>query len=219
MKEMKLAPSVFAANLANLKEQLTVLENNHVELLHVDVMDGHFVEKMAFGPDHVKMLKEITNLPLDVHLMIEKPENKLDAVIEAGADIITVHQESTTRLYSCIEKIKKHGLKAGVVLSPGTSEAGIEYVLDKIDMVLLMTINPGEAGQGFHEDMLNKIERVKKLIGDRPVDIEVDGGIDNTNIGLCKKAGANVFVSGGYMFKNDIAANIQTLRNILKEEN
>lgn len=219
MKEMKLAPSVFAANLANLKEQLTVLKNNHVELLHVDVMDGHFVEKMAFGPDHVKMLKEITNLPLDVHLMIEKPENKLDAVIEAGADIITVHQESTTRLYSCIEKIKKHGLKAGVVLSPGTSEAGIEYVLDKIDMVLLMTINPGEAGQGFHEDMLNKIERVKKLIGDRPVDIEVDGGIDNTNIGLCKKAGANVFVSGGYMFKNDIAANIQTLRNILKEEN
>lgn len=219
MKEMKLAPSVFAANLANLKEQLTVLENNHVELLHVDVMDGHFVEKMAFGPDHVKMLKEITNLPLDVHLMIEKPENKLDAVIEAGADIITVHQESTTRLYSCIEKIKKHGLKAGVVLSPGTSEAGIEYVLDKIDMVLLMTINPGEAGQGFHEDMLNKIERVKKLISDRPVDIEVDGGIDNTNIGLCKKAGANVFVSGGYMFKNDIAANIQTLRNILKEEN
>lgn len=219
MKEMKLAPSVFAANLANLKEQLTVLENNHVELLHVDVMDGHFAEKMAFGPDHVKMLKEITNLPLDVHLMIEKPENKLDAVIEAGADIITVHQESTTRLYSCIEKIKKHGLKAGVVLSPGTSEAGIEYVLDKIDMVLLMTINPGEAGQGFHEDMLNKIERVKKLIGDRPVDIEVDGGIDNTNIGLCKKAGANVFVSGGYMFKNDIAANIQTLRNILKEEN
>lgn len=219
MKEMKLAPSVFAANLANLKEQLTVLENNHVELLHVDVMDGHFVEKMAFGPDHVKMLKQITNLPLDVHLMIEKPENKLDAVIEAGADIITVHQESTTRLYSCIEKIKKHGLKAGVVLSPGTSEAGIEYVLDKIDMVLLMTINPGEAGQGFHEDMLNKIERVKKLIGDRPVDIEVDGGIDNTNIGLCKKAGANVFVSGGYMFKNDIAANIQTLRNILKEEN
>lgn len=219
MKEMKLAPSVFAANLANLKEQLTVLENNHVELLHVDVMDGHFVEKMAFGPDHVKMLKQITNLPLDVHLMIEKPEDKLDAVIEAGADIITVHQESTTRLYSCIEKIKKHGLKAGVVLSPGTSEAGIEYVLDKIDMVLLMTINPGEAGQGFHEDMLNKIERVKKLIGDRPVDIEVDGGIDNTNIGLCKKAGANVFVSGGYMFKNDIAANIQTLRNILKEEN
>lgn len=106
MRTMKLAPSVFGAGIGNLSQQLKILEENNVELLHVDVMDGHFVEKMAFGPDHIKMLKELTTIPLDVHLMIEKPERKLDTIIDAGADIITIHQESTTRLYSCIEKIK-----------------------------------------------------------------------------------------------------------------
>ena len=210
MKEMKLAPSVFGANLGNLRKQLQILEGNDVELLHVDVMDGHFVEKMAFGPDHIKMLKDMTTIPLDVHLMIEKPERKLDEVIEAGADIITVHQESTSRLYSCIERIKAKGVKAGVVLSPATCEESLKYVLDQIDMILLMTINPGEAGPGFHMELLEKIANVRAMVGDRPIDIEVDGGIDNTNIGLCKEAGANVFVSGGYVFKGDIGEKIQT---------
>ena len=164
MRTMKLAPSVFGAGIGNLSQQLKILEENNVELLHVDVMDGHFVEKMAFGPDHIKMLKELTTIPLDVHLMIEKPERKLDAIIDAGADIITIHQESTTRLYSCIEKIKN----------------------------------------------------VRELIGDRDIDLEVDGGIDNTNIAKCKEAGVNVFVSGGYVFKGDIAEKIKTLREALK---
>lgn len=218
MREMKLAPSVFGADIGNLMQQMKILEKNNVELLHVDVMDGHFVEKMAFGPDHIKMLKKITNIPLDVHLMIEKPERKLDEVIDAGADIITIHQESTTRLYSCIEKIKSHGVKAGVVLSPATNEDTLKYVLDKIDMILLMTINPGEAGPGFHEELLEKIKNVRAMIGNRDIDLEVDGGIDNTNILRCKEAGANVFVSGGYVFKGDIAEKIQTLRNVVKEE-
>ena len=121
-------------------------------------MDGHFVEKMAFGPDHIKMLKDMTTIPLDVHLMIEKPERKLDEVIEAGADIITVHQESTSRLYSCIERIKAKGVKAGVVLSPATCEESLKYVLDQIDMILLMTINPGEAGPGFHMELLERLQ-------------------------------------------------------------
>lgn len=217
MSEMKLSPSVFAANLATLKEQIRILEENKVELLHVDVMDGHFVERMAFGADHIKMLKAMTKLPLDVHLMIEEPEKHIDSMVAAGADIITIHQESTTRLYSCLQKIKKQGVKAGVVLSPGTSATGIECVLDQIDMVLLMTVNPGEGGQHFLPDVLAKITRVKEMIGTRSVDIEVDGGIDNTNIGLCRAAGANVFVSGGYLFKNDMEANIRALRAELNE--
>lgn len=212
MRELKLAPSVFGADLGNLRAQLQVLEENHVELLHVDVMDGHFVEKMAFGPDHIKMLKNMTSIPLDVHLMIEKPERKLDAIIDAGADMITIHQESTTRLYSCIEKIKARGRKAGVVLSPATSEDTLKYVLDKIDMILLMTINPGEDGPGFHPELVEKMKNVNELIGDRAIDLEVDGGIDHTNIGICRQAGVNVFVSGSYVFKGDIAAKIQALR-------
>lgn len=212
MRTMKLAPSVFGAGIGNLSQQLKILEENNVELLHVDVMDGHFVEKMAFGPDHIKMLKELTTIPLDVHLMIEKPERKLDTIIDAGADIITIHQESTTRLYSCIEKIKSRGVKAGVVLSPATNEDTLKYVLDKIDMILLMTINPGEAGPGFHEELLTKIKNVRELIGDRDIDLEVD----NTNIAKCKEAGVNVFVSGGYVFKGDIAEKIKTLREALK---
>lgn len=212
MREMKLAPSVFGTDIGNLREQLRILEENNAEMLHVDVMDGHFVEKMAFGPDHVRMLKRITKLPLDVHLMVEKPERILDAVMDAGADIITIHQESTARLYSCIERIKSRGLKAGVVLSPATCEESLKYVLDKIDMILLMTIHPGEAGPGFHEDLLEKIKNVREMIGNRSIDLEVDGGIDNTNIAACKKAGANVFVSGGYVFKGNITEKIALLR-------
>ena len=216
MGELKLAPSVFGANLGNLKEQLEILEQNNVEMLHVDVMDGHFVEKMAFGPDHIKMLKDMTTLPLDVHLMVERPERILDAVLDAGADIITVHQESTSRLYSCIEKIKNAGKKAGIVLCPGTSITTVDScILDKVDMILQMTINPGEGGQKFYPEIIEKIKRIREYTGDREIDIEVDGGIDNTNIRLCRDAGANVFVSGGYLFKGDIREKVETLRTEL----
>ncbi|MGI6512219.1 MAG: ribulose-phosphate 3-epimerase [Catenisphaera adipataccumulans] len=210
-----IAPSVFGADLGNLKEQLTILEQNNIQWLHVDVMDGHFVEKMAFGPDHIRMLKKMTSLKLDVHLMVEKPERILDAVIDAGADMVTVHQESTARLASCIERIKKNNKKAGVVLSPATDENSLKYVLDQIDMILLMTINPGEAGQSFHPSMLDKIRQTRELCGARDIQIEVDGGIDNTNIALCQKAGANVFVSGGFIFRGDIAQNIAALNEQL----
>lgn len=212
MGKIKLSPSVFAADLATLKEQIQILEDNEVEMLHVDVMDGHFVERMAFGADHIRMLKNMTKLPLDVHLMIEEPEKHLDGVIAAGADVITIHQESTKRLYSCLQKIKKQGKKAGVVLSPGTSEVTLGPVLSLCDMVLLMTVNPGEGGQSFLPDMVEKVKKVRAMIGDKEIDLEVDGGIDNTNIRLCKEAGANVFVSGGYLFKGDMAANIKALR-------
>lgn len=218
MKEWKLSPSVFGADLGNLKEQLKILEENQIDLLHVDVMDGHFVEKMGFGPDHVKMLKDMTTLPLDVHLMVERPERILDDIIAAGADIIMVHQESTTRLYSCIEKIKKAGRKAGIVLCPATSVTVIdECILDKVDMILQMTINPGEGGQKFHPEIVEKIKRIREYVGNRKIDIEVDGGIDNTNISLCHDAGANVFVSGGYFFSGNIKEKIKILRAELEK--
>ncbi|MGM9539950.1 ribulose-phosphate 3-epimerase [Anaerovibrio sp.] len=210
----KLSPSVFAANLATLADDLKILEENNVELLHVDVMDGHFVERMAFGADHIAMLKKMTSMPLDVHLMIERPENHIEAIAAAGADIITIHVESTTRLYSCLQKIRKLGKKCGVVLSPGTPAEAISCVAHLVDMVLIMTVNPGEGGQHFLPDMTDKIMKVRSIVGPS-VDVEVDGGIDAGNIAQCHRAGANVFVSGGYLFKGDKAANIRAMREAI----
>ena len=208
----KLSPSIFGADLGALKVQIEELENNNIEMLHVDIMDGHFVERMAFGADHVKALKQMTKLPLDVHLMIDNPEVHIDSMIDAGADIITVHQESTSRLLSCMQKIHKCGVKAGVVLSPATSEDTIKYLLDDVDMVLLMTVNPGEGGQHFLTSVVDKIKRVNEMIGDRKIDLEVDGSIDAETIKICREAGANVFVSGGFLFKGNITENIKSLR-------
>ncbi|MGN0294392.1 MAG: ribulose-phosphate 3-epimerase [Lachnospiraceae bacterium] len=211
MRELKISLSVFAADLGKFREQLEELEANHAELLHVDVMDGHFVERMAFGADHIRMIKSMTHTPLDVHLMIDNPEVHIDSIIDAGADIVTIHQESTTRLLSCMQKIHKRGVKAGVVLSPATSEDTIRYLLDDIDMILLMTVNPGEGGQHFLTSVVDKIRRVNEMIGDRDIDLEVDGSIDDKTIRVCREAGANVFVSGGYLFK-DITNNMEALR-------
>lgn len=214
--EMKLSPSVFAANLATLSEDIKTLEENNIEMLHVDVMDGHFVERMAFGADHIAMLKKMTSMPLDVHLMIEQPEKHIDAIAAAGADIITVHAESTTRLYSCLQHIKKLGKKCGIVLSPATPAENISCVAGLADMILIMTVNPGEGGQHFLPDMLDKITKVRNLAGP-DVDVEVDGGIDADNIASCCRAGANVFVSGGYLFKGNKAENIKNLRKALAD--
>lgn len=210
-KEIKISPSVFAASLANLQEEICQLEACGADYLHVDVMDGHFVERMAFGADAIRQLKGMTSMPLDVHLMIERPEIHIPAIAAAGADIITVHQEATTRLLSCMQKIHKLGKKAGVVLSPATSEETIRYLLDDVDMILLMTVNPGEGGQHFLMPVVEKIRRVRDMVGSRPIDIEVDGSIDAQTIRPCREAGANVFVSGGFLFRNP-KENIGVLR-------
>lgn len=212
MREIKIAPSVFAADLGLLREQLAEMEQAGADLLHVDVMDGHFVERMAFGADHVRALRKLTRLPLDVHMMVERPENHLDSILDAGADIVTVHAEATTRLLSCMQKIHKAGTKAGVVLNPATSEETIRYILDDVDMILLMTVNPGEGGQYFLPAVLDKIKSVRGMIDERPIDLEVDGSIDDQVIWSCYEAGANVFVSGGYLFKGSITENIAKLR-------
>lgn len=212
MREIKIAPSVFAADLGLLREQLAEMEQAGADLLHVDVMDGHFVERMAFGADHVRALRKLTRLPLDVHMMVERPENHLDSILDAGADIVTVHAEATTRLLSCMQKIHKAGAKSGVVLNPATSEETIRYILDDVDMILLMTVNPGEGGQYFLPAVLDKIKSVRGMIDERPIDLEVDGSIDDQVIWSCYEAGANVFVSGGYLFKGSITENIAKLR-------
>lgn len=212
MREIKIAPSVFAADLGLLREQLAEMEQAGADLLHVDVMDGHFVERMAFGADHVQALRKLTRLPLDVHMMVERPENHLDSILDAGADIVTVHAEATTRLLSCMQKIHKAGAKSGVVLNPATSEETIRYILDDVDMILLMTVNPGEGGQYFLPAVLDKIKSVRGMIDERPIDLEVDGSIDDQVIWSCYEAGANVFVSGGYLFKGSITENIAKLR-------
>ena len=157
----------------------------------------------------------MTKIPIDVHLMVEKPERIIDSVIKSGADIITIHVESSNRLNSCVEKIKNSGIKAGIVLSPQTSEHSLKYLIDKIDMVLVMTINPGEDNLGFNNLMLDKIKNIKKMIGDREIDIEVDGSINNENIIDCKDAGANIFVVGSYLFKGDFSENLNLLRERL----
>ena len=198
VRKIKLSPSIFAADLGELKNQIKELEDSQTELLHVDVMDGHFVERMAFGADHIKALKSMTDIPLDVHLMIEHPEVHIDSIADAGADIITIHQESTARVLSCLHKIRNRGIKAGIVLSPGTPEETIKYLLDDVDMILLMSVNPGEGGQHFLSSTVKKIKNVRAMIGDRDIDIEVDGSIDQKTIKPCYEAGANVFVSGGY---------------------
>lgn len=210
-----IAPSIFGANLGKLEDEIRKMEENNVELIHLDVMDGHFVEKMAFGPDHIKAIKSMTKIPIDVHLMVEKPERIIDSVIKSGADIITIHVESSNRLNSCVEKIKNSGIKAGIVLSPQTSEHSLKYLIDKIDMVLVMTINPGEDNLGFNNLMLDKIKNIKKMIGDREIDIEVDGSINNENIIDCKDAGANIFVVGSYLFKGDFSEKLNLLRERL----
>lgn len=216
VKDMKLSPSIFAADLGELKKQIKELEDSNIDFIHMDVMDGHFVERMAFGADHIKALKSMTHIPLDVHLMIEHPEQHIESIADAGADIITIHQESTARVLSCLHKIRNRGIKAGIVLSPGTPEETIKYLLDDLDMILLMSVNPGEGGQHFLESVVDKIKNVKAMIGDRDIDIEVDGSIDNKTIKPCYEAGANVFVSGGYLFQ-DIKERTETLRKAVKE--
>lgn len=215
MKRVKLSPSLFGADIFDLRSQIKILEKNQVDLLHIDVMDGNFVSRMAFGADHIKMIKQHTDIPLDVHMMVQNPEKHINNIIKAGADIITVHQESTDCLYHCLQIIKKAGIKAGVVLSPATNPVNIEYVKNLLDMVLIMTVNPGESGQKFLPDMLDKIQQVKTLIKNSNIDIEVDGNIDDKTAILCQQAGANIFVSGGYIFNNDIEIQIIKLQQVL----
>ncbi len=201
---IKIAPSILSADFGRLTEEIAAIGAGGADLVHVDVMDGHFVPNLTIGPMIVKVAKAASDTPLDVHLMIRNAELYLRDYIEAGADILTVHAEAVTHLHGAVQQIKALGAKACVALNPGTSVSALECVLDDLDMVLVMTVNPGFGGQGFIESCLPKIERVREMALGRglELDIEVDGGIKVDNVHRVASAGANVIVSGSGIFKS-----------------
>lgn len=213
---MKLSPSILAADFTKLGVDVLAIERYGADMVHIDVMDGHFVPNISFGFPIIKALRRVSGLIMDVHLMIEEPSKYIDAFSEAGADIITVHYESDIHLDRTIKYIKSLGKKAGVAINPSTPVSVLEYVIRSADMVLIMSVNPGFGGQSFISYSLEKIQQVKKLadLYNPNLFIEVDGGVDKSNIKDVIKAGANVIVAGSAVFKNN---NIEENINSLKE--
>ncbi|SDP05830.1 ribulose-phosphate 3-epimerase [Streptococcus equinus] len=220
MSNNKIAPSILAADYANFASELKRIEETSAEYVHIDIMDGQFVPNITFGADVVASMRKHSKLVFDCHLMVVNPERFVDAFAQAGADIMTIHAESTLHIHGALQKIKKAGMKAGVVINPGTPVSAIEPVLNLVDQVLIMTVNPGFGGQAFIPEMLEKVSKVAKLRDEKgyDFDIEVDGGVDNKTIKACYQAGANVFVAGSYLFKaSDLAAQVETLRVALDD--
>jgi ribulose-phosphate 3-epimerase len=216
---IKIAPSILSADFAKLGEDIKDVELGGADYIHVDVMDGHFVPNITIGPLIVDAIRPITDLPLDVHLMIENPDRYIDAFAKAGADIITVHVEACPHLHRTIQLIKSTGVKAGVVLNPHTPVSTIQHVIEDIDMVLLMTVNPGFGGQSFIHSVLPKIREVADLVAEKNLDveIEIDGGVNPETAKLCVEAGANVLVAGSAIYnQKDRAKAIQAIRNSVK---
>ncbi|KEF39838.1 ribulose-5-phosphate 3-epimerase [Schinkia azotoformans MEV2011] len=212
---IKIAPSILSADFAKLGEEIKDVENGGADYIHVDVMDGHFVPNITIGPLIVNAIRPTTKLPLDVHLMIENPDLYIPEFAKAGADIITVHVEACRHLHRTLHLIKDNAVKAGVVLNPATPVNMIEHILDDIDMVLFMTVNPGFGGQKFIHSVLPKIKTIADMIHERGLDIEieVDGGVNPETAKLCIEAGANVLVAGSAVFnKEDRKKAIEAIR-------
>ncbi len=214
-----LSPSVLSIDFNHMGEELAIAEGAGAEYIHVDVMDGMFVPNISFGPPVIKYIRSAVNCVMDVHLMIEEPSRYISVFKECGADILTVHTESCKHLHSTIMAIKKAGMKAGVALNPATPASVLECVINDVDMVLVMSVNPGFGGQKFISSALEKIRNVKALAeaNNADPDIEVDGGITTENVGQVLKAGANVIVAGSAVFNGNIKENIAAFQRILRE--
>jgi ribulose-phosphate 3-epimerase len=212
---VKIAPSILSADFSRLGEEITAVEKGGADYIHIDVMDGHFVPNITIGPLIVEAIRPITKLPLDVHLMIENPDQYIEAFAKAGADYITVHVEACMHLHRTIQNIKSYGIKAGVVLNPATPVESIQHIIRDIDMVLLMSVNPGFGGQKFIPEVLPKIRKVKAMAEEKGMDleIEIDGGVNSETAKLCMEAGANVLVAGSAIYnEEDYAKAISLLR-------
>jgi ribulose-phosphate 3-epimerase len=214
-QNIKISPSILSADFSTLGDEIKSLEKAGADLIHIDVMDGHFVPNITMGPPIIKMVRKCTKLPFDVHLMISPVEKYIKAFADAGSDIITIHPEATDNLKRAVATIKSLGKKAGVSLNPKTPISALMDVINDIDLILIMSVNPGFAGQSFMSEVLLKVTELRKMINEKKlkIDIEIDGGINFETAPLAVKAGANILVSGTTIFSGSLKDNIQKLRN------
>ena len=213
---VKIAPSILSADFSRLGDEIKAVEDAGADWIHVDVMDGHFVPNITIGPVVVEYIRKVTELPLDVHLMIENADQYIPEFADAGADILSVHAEACPHLHRTVQLIKDQGVRAGVVLNPATTLFSLDEIIEDADLVLLMSVNPGFGGQSFIPQVLSKIQLLRNTLNESGVelDVEVDGGIKSENAGAIKEAGANVLVAGSAVFKSkDYAKAIQALRD------
>ena len=210
---IKISPSILSADFACLGDEIRAIDDAGCDYIHIDVMDGHFVPNITLGPPIIKALRGATDKPFDVHLMINPAQPYLEAFSNAGADIITVHVEADGDLEQSLQVIRSLGKRAGVSLNPATPASAVAHVLDQVDLILVMTVNPGFGGQSFMEDQLDKVTTLREMIGDRLIELEVDGGVNMETASRCIAAGADVLVAGSAVFNSsDYAGNIAALR-------